>query len=762
MDGKQFHIRTLTVAAALAVLLAVFAGVLYYLQIVRGEEYRAASTVRNVNVETVEAARGELLDRYGRTLVSNRATYEIVLETSRMGKEPERNAILLELIAICRENGLTWADTLPISQEAPFAYTSETPLVYTDSEGTLRFNYLGALLAELPLGSAILPHRWEEEQLESANTLAVQRFSMSSEEVADFLRQHDLADGELSGSQAMDAAGNLAGLANSLTAEEVIDGLRQYFLIDEDLSDADARALIGVLYEVNLRSTELRTSEYIFAQDVNIDAISAIKERGLTGVTVRATTVRQYNTTAAAHLLGRVGAIQNWEAYKDKGYNMNDTVGIDGVEHAFEDYLRGESGTLVQELNTSGKVVSESWRVDPATGESQEPQPGDHVMLTLDLRLQEKVEQVLADTIEGLEDEDTEGGAMVVQSVHDGGILAMASYPTYDLSTVYSSNEAYRAAADNPLKPFTNRATGEIYSPGSTFKPLVAIAALEEGLVTPTEEIRDTGRLQLPEEEHYPYGDWHPQCWYYRQYGGLHGLENLAEALRDSCNIYFYTIGHRLGIEKIDQYAAAFGLGQTTGLELPEEAGRVAGPETSEALGMEWYGGNLLNAAIGQDNTMVTPLQLTNYISTLVNGGNHYATHLLKTVKTSDFSGTVYEYEPELLNTLDLDPANVEAVKEGMWLVANDPESNSSAYFRDLPVEVGAKTGSAQVSSEVEADALFVCFAPYDDPQIAISMVVEQGASGSNLAQAVAQVVDYYFSAEDTMESVGSENTLLR
>ena len=724
MDGKQFHIRTLTVAAVLAVLLAVFAGVLYYLQIVRGEEYRAASTVRNVNVETVEAARGELLDRYGRALVSNRATYEIVLNTSRMGREPERNAILLELIAICRENGLTWADTLPISLDAPFTYTSENPLVYTDSEGKLRFHYLGALLAELPLGSSILPGRWEAEDLEEA--------------------------------------GSLAGLGPGLTAEEVIAGLRQYFLIDEDLSDADARALIGVLYEVNLRSTELRTSEYIFAQDVNIDAISAIKERGLTGVTVRATTVRQYNTTAAAHLLGRVGAIQNWEAYKGKGYNMNDTVGIDGVEYAFEEYLRGEPGTLVQELNTSGKVVSESWRVDPATGESQEPQPGDHVMLTLDLRLQEKVEQVLADTIEGLEDEDTEGGAMVVQSVRDGGILAMASYPTYDLSTVYSSNEAYRAAADNPLKPFTNRATGEIYSPGSTFKPLVAIAALEEGLVTPTEEIRDTGRLQLPEEEHYPYGDWHPQCWYYRQYGGLHGLENLAEALRDSCNIYFYTIGHRLGIEKIDQYAAAFGLGRTTGLELPEEEGRVAGPETSEALGMEWYGGNLLNAAIGQDNTMVTPLQLTSYISTLVNGGNHYATHLLKTVKTSDFSGTVYEYEPELLNTLDLDPANVEAVKQGMWLVANDPESGSSAYFRDLPVEVGAKTGSAQVSSEVEADALFVCFAPYDDPQIAISMVVEQGASGSNLAQAVAQVVDYYFSAEDTMESVGSENTLLR
>ena len=761
MDGKQFHHRTLAVAAVLAVLLVVFTGVLYHLQIVRGAEYRAASTVRNVNVETVEAARGEILDRYGRTLVSNRATYEIVLDTSRMGAEAQRNPILLELIEICREDGLTWTDTLPISQEAPFTYTRDEPLVYTDSEGALRFNYLGALLAQLPLGSSILPERWEQEQLDAANALAGQMDSMTEAEIAAYMRRNGLADEGASDAQAAAAAADLSALGNSLTAGEIIDGLRQYFLIDGDLSDADARALIGVLYEVNLRGTELRTSEYIFAQDVNIDAISAIKERGLTGVTVRATTVRQYNTVSAAHLLGRVGAIQNWDAYKDKGYNMNDTVGIDGVEYAFEDYLRGESGTLVQELNTSGKVVSESWRVDPATGAIQEPDPGDNVMLTLDLRLQEKVEQVLADTIEGLEG-DTEGGAMVVQSVNDGGILAMASYPTYDLSTVYSSNEAYRAAADNPLKPFTNRATSEIYSPGSTFKPLVAIAALEEGVVTPEEEIRDTGRLLLPEEEHYPYGDWHPQCWYYRQYGGLHGLENLAEALRDSCNIYFYTIGHRLGIERIDQYAEAFGLGRTTGLELPEEAGRVAGPETSEALGLDWYGGNLLNAAIGQDNTMVTPLQLTNYISTLVNGGSHYATHLLKTVKTSDFSGTVYEYEPELLGSLELDPENVEAVKQGMWLVANDPESSSSVYFRDLPVEVGAKTGSAQVSSEVEADALFVCFAPYDDPQIAISMVVEQGASGSNLAQAVAEIVDYYFSAEDTMESVGTENTLLR
>ena len=723
MEGKQFNIRTLIIASLLALLLVGFILVLYNLQIVKGDEYRAASTVKIANTVTVEAARGELLDRYGRSLVSNRATYEITLNSSLMGAEAERNANLLELITICRDNGLEWTDTLPISKDAPFTYTDENALVYTNSEGKVKFSYLGALLDALPLGTDILSDRW---------------------------RSADLT-----------AAASVADLGEGLTAEEVIDGLRQYFLIDESLSDADARALIGVLYELNLRSQNVKQTEYIFAQDVSIDVISAIKERNLTGVNISATTVRQYNTTSAAHLLGRVGAIQDWDAYKDKGYNMNDSVGINGMEAAFEDYLRGTSGTLIQEMSTSGKVVSESWMVDDETGEAMEPEPGNHVMTTLDLRLQEKVEEVLANTIENLAD-TKEKGAVVVQSVNDGGILAMASYPTYDLSTVYSSTEAYKAVADDPRNPFVNRATSEIYYPGSTFKPLVAIAALEEGLVTPTEKIQDTGALQLPEEEHYPYGDYHPQCWIYRQYRGTHGWENMADALRDSCNIYFYTLGHRLGIEKIDEYAAMFGLGQKTGLELSEEEGYVAGPDTSAMLGQEWYGGNLLSAAIGQDNTKITMLQLSNYIATLVNGGNRYETHLLKTAKSNDFSETVYEYEAQPVETLNLDPTYVEAVKQGMWEVANDEESTVDQYLSNLVVEVGAKTGSAQVSADENANAVFVLFAPYDDPEIVISMVVEGGASGANLASAAGEIVNYYFGSEHTMESIGTENTLIR
>ena len=729
MEGKQFNRRTLAVAAVLAVILAVFVGVLYNLQIVHVEDYRAMSVVKIDNRVTVEGARGELLDRYGRELVTNRAVYRITLNTRLMGDEAERNPNLMELITICRDNGLSWSDSLPISTTAPFTYTTDTPLAYELSDGGVAFTRLGRLLNALPLGSTV------KESLNLPDTRDIE------------------------------AAKDLTEIPAVPTAEELIAALRNYFEIDPAWSDEDARALIGVLYEVNLRTYEINQQEYIFAQDVDIDVISAIKERGLTGVSVDATTVREYQTSAAAHLLGRVGSIQNttWDYYRELGYSMNDKVGIDGAESAFESYLRGEPGTLVQELDTSGRVISEYWYTNSKTGETDEPQPGDNVMLTLDLRLQEKVEEILANTIENLDSEDTEGGAVVVESVKDGEILAMASYPTFDLANVYSNSTLYNEVKDNPLRPFTNRATQEFYYPGSTFKPLVAIAALEEGLTTPTEEIEDTGSLELPEEEHYPYGDFHPQCWIYRQYGGNHGWENLAEALRDSCNIYFYTLGHRLGIDKIDEYAAAFGLGEPTGIEVPEVKGWVAGPATSEALNQTWYGGNLLNAAIGQDNTQVTPLQLANYIVTLLNGGDHLVPHLLKTVKSSDYAETVYEQEREVRNSLNLDPANVEAVKQGMWAVANDPESTVDQYLSNLAVEVGAKTGSAQVgSAELEADAIFTLFAPYDDPEIVISIVVEGGASGGNLAQAAGQIVNYYFSAEHTVESVDAENTLLR
>ena len=377
MEGKQFNRRSLTVAAVLAVMLAVFCGVLYSLQVVHAEDYRAMSVVKIDNRVTVEGARGELLDRYGRELVTNRAVYRITLNTRLMGDEAQRNPNLMALINICRDNGLAWTDSFPVSTTVPFTYTTRTPLAYELEGGGVAFTRLGSLLNALPLGSTVkarlnLP---TTKDIEAAKTL------------------DDIPDGP--------------------GAEELMDALRDYFEIDPSWSDEDARALIGVLYEVNLRSYDINQQEYIFAQDVDIDVISAVKEQGLTGVSIDASTVREYNTSSAAHLLGRVGSIQNttWDYYRELGYSMNDKVGIDGAESAFESYLRGESGTLVQELDTSGRVISEYWYTDSETGETHEPKPGDNVMLTLDLRLQEKVEEILANTIENLDSEDTRGGA---------------------------------------------------------------------------------------------------------------------------------------------------------------------------------------------------------------------------------------------------------------------------------------------------------------------------------------------------------------
>ena len=300
-----------------------------------------------------------------------------------------------------------------------------------------------------------------------------------------------------------------------------------------------------------------------------------------------------------------------------------------------------------------------------------------------------------------------------------------------------------------------NKALQGLYAPGSTFKMAVAAGALEEGVITRTEKIEDTGRYK-----HYERVEDQPMCWYYRQYGRTHGYVNVSEAIRDSCNVYFYETGLRLGIQKIDEYAARFGLGRTTGLELYEAVGEVAGPESSKNHGQTWYEGETMYAAIGQGNTQVTPIQLANYVATLVNGGNHYRTHLLKTVKSSDFSQVIEEYEPELLDRLELDPANVEAVKKGMGMVA--AEGSAAGYFRDLPVKVGAKTGTAQVARDQEANAILVAFAPYDDPEIAISIVVEHGGSGTAVAAIAAEILDNYFSSRDVMDAPVVENTMAR
>ena len=757
MDGKQFHSRIRVVLLLLAVLLFLFVGVLYNLQYVHGADYLEQSVRKIAETQKVEAARGQILDRYGRVLVDNRTTYQVTLNTNSMGDVQQRNQTILSLIQLCRKAGVTWVDTLPISKQAPYVYTLE-------SATPTQRGYLQSLMNVMGWKDGqvtVLVERLKNQAAVSASTQQTVEEKSALEQALEESVGGYLLDEVQTWYDLDGMVGDNEDVPLSASAESLLAQMRKSYEVDESVSDEDARALVGVLYELSLRSRDVnRASGYVFAQDVDMDFIAAVKEHGLTGVEIEPVSTRAYNTTYAAHLLGHVGKIDpdEWYGTEDtpgyntkEGYSMNDTVGKDGVELAFESYLKGSAGEKTIERNTEGKVVNEIW--------TTEPEPGSNVVLTLDLRLQEALENSLAQRVPGLTDK-VEGAAGVIVNM-EGEVLAMASYPTYDLSTIYQDTAAYQAASSDPLTPFVNRATNGLYSPGSTFKMITGVAALQEGLTTPSEKILDTGTFQYPSGEHYPYGDYHPSCWYWLQYRGRHGYEDIAHAIMDSCNIYFFTMGDRLGISKLEEYAAMFGLGQPTGIELPEKTGYVAGKQTSEDLGQTWYDGLLLSAAIGQGNTLCTPLQLANYIATLVNGGTHYSAHLLKAVKSSDYTQVLEETQPEALDTIDISQENLEAVKQGMYLLAT--EGSVAKYFADLPVTVGAKTGTAQVgSANTEANAVFVCFAPYEDPEIAIALVAEHGGSGTELAAIAADIISAYFSASDTMETASTENTLIR
>ena len=754
MNIGQFHRRVLGAVLALAVILGILGSALYDLQINQGEEFYRQSQFKIAETHVEEAARGLVLDRNGRVLVSNQVVYQVELDTTMMGEDQARNATLLSLIRVAREEGVSWADSLPITMSAPFAFTTEAPYYTTavneDGTQTLTLTRLGRLAVRM---------RWiQDPTLEPEPDTA----APEPEEPGLFDRLKAFFTGEEPVPEVPDqtqeeketplpsARQLLAKMALSfgLAPEESADPIA-----DSGLSGTDLRAVAGVLYELYLRSKEIYWNPYVFAEDVDIDFISRVKEQALSGVLIEATTTRQYHTPYAAHLLGRVSGIyaEEWEVYKDldldgdgvADYEMDDTVGKDGVEKAFESYLRGIPGTKAVERNTSGKIVSETWLT--------EPDPGDNVVLTLDIGLQGYVENTLNTAIPNLASEDTRGAACVVLDVNSADVLAAASYPTYSLAT-YGAD--YNDLASDPLSPLLNRAFSGLYPPGSTFKMVTAIAGLEEEIIQPNTVINATGRYM------YYAPSYMPQCWIYRQQGGIHGKQNVSDAIKNSCNYFFFDVGRQLGITRISDYAARFGLGEKTGLELSEKTGIMAGPAYTQSLGGTWYDGSTLSVAIGQESSQFTPIQLANYIATLVNGGTRNSTHLLKEVKSSDFSQILYTYEPEALSTIEIQDENLKAVKAGM--LALTTEGSVSRYFKDLPFRVGAKTGSAQVSSQTESNAVFVCFAPYDDPQVAMAIVVERGGSGSELGAMAADILSYYFSAQESRDEVAQENTLIR
>ena len=535
-------------------------------------------------------------------------------------------------------------------------------------------------------------------------------------------------------------------LTSGASGRQLLSELRKLYHVDESLSEREARLIVGVRYELHSRDS------YTFAEDVSTEVLSLITDGRYEGVTIRTASARVYNTALAAHILGTIGPIwqEEWSSnedtgyvgYADKGYSMNDLVGKDGVEKAFESYLRGTDGRRLITTDETGKITGELY--------TREPQPGGTVALTLDIDLQADVEAALAETISGMIDKDSNerGGAAAVVSVGTGEVLALASYPTYDLSTF---NEDYDELVNDQRLPMFNRATQGIYAPGSTFKMVTAVAALESGIITPSSIIQDRGIYTY-------YKDPQPMCWIYSQTGSTHGRINVSQAITDSCNYFFYEVGRLTGIRTLDSYASQFGLGQSTGIEIGDSSGVLASPEWAESHDQEWTDGQTITAAIGQSYNLFTPLQLANYVATLVGGGDHYQAHLLKNVKAYDNSRLLYMYDDNPINTVEMSDTTLSAVTRGMHELT---VSGSVAYaFENCVVSAGAKTGSAQVGTDI-ANGVFVAYAPYENPEIAVAIVIEKGGSGAALANTAVEIINSWFSRAQDGTAIG-ENTLLK
>ena len=748
----------------LCLMLGSMGSTLYDLQINQGTDFYEQSQRKIAETQVVDASRGQILDRNGQVLVSNQAVYQVKLNTSLMGDD--RNDVILKLIRVAREEGVEWTDTLPISKTAPFTFTTDTPYysISKDEEGNDVTNLTRLCKLALKMKWVVPPPDKDvpvevekpsffdrlKALLTGIDPNADQNTPPKEPTEADILPNAEVMLGRICQSFEIHGANGYVDpktVPKDVPKEDVLPVLNI-----GDLPPEDARAVAGVLYELYLRTREVYQNTYIFADDVDIDFITRVKELSLPGVVIEPTTIRKYNTPYAAHLLGRVDQIwkEEWKDYKDidedgdgkPDYQMDDFVGKTGVERAFEPYLRGKPGVRAVERNTSGKIVSSEW-LEP-------PEPGDNVVLTLDIGLQKKVEDTLAEKIPQLESKQVEGAACVILDVKNADVLASASYPTFNPATF---KQDYKELEKDPLKPMMNRALQGLYAPGSTFKPVTAIAGLEEGIITPSTTIETKGVYTY-------YPDYKPKCWIYREHHRTHGTINVSQAIDVSCNYFFFDVGRRLGIDRIADYASRFGLGERTGLELGEAKGVMAGPEFTESLGGTWYEGNTLSVAIGQESSQFTPIQLANYVATLVNGGTHNATHLLKEVKSNDFTKVLETYEPRVLSTVDIHPENLNAVKMGMLSLTTDGSVKKA--FDALGVKVGAKTGTAQVNSKKEGNALFICFAPYDDPEIAMALVVEYGAHGSHMGPIAADILSYYFDSKQTQENIPQENTIIR
>lgn len=701
---RMTRFRSAVLLGIFGFVMFLFATKLFSLQIIETKGNTDNATTYST-ITTVRAARGDILDRNGNVLVGNRASYDLVFNHYVIKSADQRNQYLYDLLKKCEELGVTHNDHFPVTATRPFEYT-------LDSYNTSWQGYYQSFMVD-----------W--------------------------------------------------GLDPDITAPLLVERMRERYELPEEWTDEEARGVIGLRYEFDLRGVT-NLPNYVFIEDVSNENLSAILELNTPGLMVESSTVREYHTSYAAHILGYMGGMDSddWAKYKDQGYSMDAYIGQSGFEEAFEEYLHGIDGSRLDVVSKDGAIVRQEYLP------GKEPIAGNNVETTIDITLQKIAEDSLSEVMHNFTDPeintaegentglDAEGAAVIVMKVKTGEILACASYPTFDLANI-ADKATWDAIMEDPLKPFFNRAFGANYAPGSTYKMCTLVSAMEhtnskgERILNYMETIQDKGVFTELE-------GFNPKCLLFSSVQATHGTIDATDALKVSCNYFFYELGYRLKWEMLDETAKGFGLGEPTGIELTEKIGWRANPDSKAAsyTGPDsvWNAGDRVLTAIGQSENRFSPLQLCVYACTLANRGTRYRATFLNRVASSDYRTLIKQNEPEIVSKMDISYDTYEMYMTGMRKVITDIGGTANKYFgghetmKTFPVAVCAKTGTAQHSSGGSDHGAFICFAPMEDPEIAVAIYGEKVAHGSSLAPVAEQILEAYFEMEAASDVFTYEN----
>ena len=679
-EERKTAIRRMRVLVAAACILMLLYGLrLIFLQLVNGDDFKSQATNTTDYKFTVTAARGDIVDSRGERIATSVTGYNVVLNKLLMGDE-DLDGMLQKIVELLRANGESWNDTLLISQpDAAGNYT------FTAEEGSTRDQKALAAMKD---------------------NLGLQQYATANDVMEKLVEDYDLASYPLSWQ----------------------------------------RTLGGIHYEMQLQAFS-NVNNFIMAENVSEATVATIKEHSLSlpGVEIVETSARSYEqSTVLPHVLGRVGKItaEKWKVtdengqttypLREKGYNMNDIIGISGLESAYEDELRGKDGVETITRNSDGVIVD--------TALTTVPEPGHTVQLTIDSRFQKAVDKALAENIDMINRVYNTGsmkaaaGAAVVLDVKDGSVLAASNYPSFDQNLYATQYSEY--SADESL-PLFNRALQGLYTPGSTFKPAVAIAALDTGLINRYSTVNCTRVYTY-------YKDYRPKC---TQHGHGNGPIDVVNAIKWSCNIFFYDVGRRLTSDVYDAYAYKLGLGQRTGVEVSEATGHLTTKNDSnymESLDIQ--------AAIGQGNTVVTPVQLATYAATIANRGTRYRTHFVKAILDSNTGEVLQETQPEVMDVIEDKGETFDLIQQGMIGV-----SQTISALANYPYTIACKTGTPQRSEGYYSgssyrhytNTMMIAYGPTEDAQIAIGIVVEYGGGGARAGNLMADIFNAYFAMQD-------------